>query len=77
MTTFWSRLKHRVKNYVALALLPEPIEGDCTTIKHPGVKTYLHFDWYDAILYSLAHGPVVLRGTVCTTSTTLPLRNSA
>ena len=51
MTTFWSRLKHRVKNYVARALLPEPIEGDCTTIKHPGVKTYLHFDRYDAILY--------------------------
>lgn len=59
MTTFWSRLTHRVKSYVARALLPEPIEGDRTTIKHPGVKTYLHFDWYDAILYSLDHGPVV------------------
>ena len=32
MTTFWSKLKHRVKNYVARALLPEPIEEDCTTI---------------------------------------------
>lgn len=32
MTTFWSRLKHRVKNYVARELLPEPIEGDRTTV---------------------------------------------
>ena len=62
MTTFWSRLKHQVKNYVARALLIEPIEGDRTTIKHPGVKTYLHFDRYGAILYSLAHGSVVFVG---------------
>lgn len=59
MTTFWSRLKNRVKNSIARALLLEPTREDRTTIKHPGVKRYSHFNWYDAILYSLNRGPVV------------------
>lgn len=59
MTTFWSRLKNRVKNSVARALLLEPIGRDRTLIKHPGEKKYAHFDWYDAILYSLNHEPAV------------------
>lgn len=59
MTTFWDRLKNRVKNYVARAFLLELTSSDRATIKHPGVKRYSPFNWYDAILYSLNRGSAV------------------